>query len=64
MRSWASTFYAQFDAWCRGCNDDIFEGDLVGFIHGSKGLHCWDCIIEAEIEWEEGFNHDDSSAGL
>lgn len=55
MRPSASTFRAQFDAWCRGCNDDIDEGDEVGFIPGEKGLHCFWCISEAEFEaqsWE------------
>jgi hypothetical protein len=46
MELWANTFTAQFDAWCRGCNDDISEGDFVGFIVGEKGIHCWYCIFD------------------
>jgi hypothetical protein len=23
MELWANTFTAQFDAWCRGCNDSL-----------------------------------------
>lgn len=48
--SGASTFVAQFDAWCRGCNDDIFEGDEVGFVPGEKGIHCFSCVIDYHIE--------------
>lgn len=41
------TFTVQFDAWCRGCNDDINEGDSVGFIPGHKGIHCLYCMVDA-----------------
>lgn len=48
--SGASTFTAQFDAWCRGCNEDISEGDDVGFIPGEKGIHCFSCVIDYHID--------------
>jgi hypothetical protein len=53
MELWANTFAARFDAWCRGCNDDISEGDFVGFIPGEKGIHCGYCIIEYALTINE-----------
>lgn len=44
----ANTFIARFDSYCFGCADDIDEGDLVGFIAGEKGIHCAECVEEAE----------------
>lgn len=50
----SETFLARFEAFCRGCGDDIDEGDPVGFVYGEKGLHCLDCVHEAgwDAYWE------------
>lgn len=44
-------FYALFDSYCRGCGDDIAEGDTVGFVPETKGLHCKYCVLDAYIEF-------------
>lgn len=52
MRPWlnATIFEVQFDAWCRGCNEDIPEGYTAGFIPDEKGVHCLNCIVDANLE--------------
>lgn len=52
MRSWlnASIFEVEFDAWCRGCNADISEGQSAGFIPGRKGVHCLYCVVDAQLD--------------
>lgn len=52
MRSWlnATVFEAGFDAWCRGCNNDISEGESVGFIQGRKGVHCLYCVVDDHLD--------------
>jgi hypothetical protein len=52
MRSWlnATVFETKFDAWCRGCNNDIPEGATVGFIPGRKGVHCLYCVVDVHLD--------------
>lgn len=45
-------FSARYDGYCRGCREDIFEGDLIGYDLLDE-IVCEDCYVEAKGEEPE-----------
>lgn len=46
----AATFYAAYDGDCITCGEEIFEGDLIGYLPDDIGVSCGGCVEEYNDE--------------